>query len=271
MAAGASGGLARKQASVHEDWLEPARLAYEHPDRVRAAMLVAQAAERTQRHTAGRRAAYGWSGGKDSQALRVVCEAAGVDRAVLVISELEYPAFLAWATDHMPWGLHVEARPLDMAWLRRHQDMLFPSDNRIAARWFKAVQHDGQRDFCERYDVDALVIGRRIADGNQCGPDGLYRDRGRFWRISPMFDWSHEDLLCVLGAYEMPLPPCYGWPRGFRVGTGPWPARQWCRSLAHGWAEVLTIDSDIVEHAAEAGIVGAQDCLDRLDELEGPG
>lgn len=261
MAAGTAGGLARKQSSTHEDWLPILAQFYDSPDLERADRLVEQAAERVWKARAGRTAAYGWSGGKDSQALRIVCEEAGVTDAVLVISELEYPAFLAWATDHMPWGLHVEARPLDMAWLRRHQDWLFPSDNRIAAKWFKAVQHDGQRDFCERWDVDALVIGRRVADGNQCGPEGVYRDRGHFWRISPMYDWSHEDLLCVLGAHQAPLPPCYGWPRGFRVGTGPWPARQWCTSLAQGWAEVMTIDRSIVVHAAKAGIIGAKDAL----------
>lgn len=260
MASGAS-GLSRKQTSVHEDWLPVLARFYDRPDTARARQLVDVAAERVERATAGRSAAYGWSGGKDSQGLRIVCEAAGVEACVLVISELEYPAFLGWATDHMPHGLTVEARPLDMGWLRRHQDMLFPQDARTAAKWFKAVQHDGQRDFCARAGVDALLIGRRIADGNHCGPGGIYQDRGKFLRVSPLYDWSHEDLLCVLGAHRAPLPPCYGWPRGFRVGTGPWPARQWCPSLADGWAEVRAIDSTVVEHAAECGILGAREAL----------
>lgn len=260
--------LARKQRSTHEDWLGPLADAYDRPDRVRASMLVALAAQRVRdltREHRYQRVAFGWSGGKDSQGLRVVCEAAGVTNCVLVISELEYPAFLAWATDHMPWGCHVEARPMDMRWLSAHQDWLFPTDARTAGRWFKAVQHDGQRSFARRVRLDALVLGRRRADGNYCGTDGHYRDRDGFARLSPCFDWSHEDLLCVLGAYEMPLPPCYGWPRGFRVGTGPWPARQWTTSLAHGWAEVASIDRTVVEHAARNGIIGAREALSCAD------
>src|SRR5262245_14218466 len=182
-------GLSRKQSSTHEDWLPVLADAYERPDRLRAEQLVAVAADRARRACAGRTAAYGWSGGKDSQGLRIVAEAAGVTASVLVISELEYPAFLGWATDHMPHGLHVEARPLNMGWLAAHQDWLFPTTANQAARWFKAVQHDGQRAFCASAGVSALLLGRRTADGNQCGSDGVYQDRGGFLRVSPMHDW----------------------------------------------------------------------------------
>lgn len=254
--------LARKQTTTHEDWLAPLADAYSQPDEARAAALVETAAGRL-RHEISflDRVAYGWSGGKDSQALRVVADAAGVTDCVLVISDLEYPAFLGWATDHMPWGCHVDARPLDLPWLAGHQDWLFPPDARTAGRWFKAVQHDGQRAYAANVDLDALVLGRRRADGNHCGPDGRYMDRAGFLRVSPCYDWTHEDVLCVLGAYRMALPPCYGWPRGFRVGTGPWPARQWCPTIADGWAEVLTIDETVVDLAATAGILGAREAI----------
>lgn len=252
--------LARKQKSTHEDWLGPVAEAYQDPDYGRADALVDQAVERIMAVPAAR-PAYGWSGGKDSQALRVVAEAAGVVECVLVISELEYPSFLGWATDHMPWGCWVEARPLDLPWLLKHQDWLFPPDAKSAGRWFKAVQHDGQRAYAKRTGCDALLLGRRRADGNHCGPDGIYRDSSGFLRVSPIHDWSHEDVLCVLGARRMPLPPCYSWPRGFRVGTGPWPARQWCESIAHGWSEVLTIDPTVVDLAAREGVLGAREAL----------
>lgn len=256
--------LARKQSSVHEDWLAPLAAAYSDPDLDRAERLVHMAAQRVrqaQHDLCLRRLAFGWSGGKDSQGLRVVAEAAGITDSVLVISELEYPAFLAWATDYLPWGCTVWTVPLDLAWLAAHQDWLFPPDARTAGRWFKAVQHTGQRAYMGAGRWDGLVIGRRRADGNHCGPDGIYRDPAGFFRLSPMFDWTHEDLLCVLGAYRMPLPPCYGWPRGFRVGTGPWPARQWCGTIARGWAEVMQIDETVVELAADAGLLGAREAM----------
>jgi len=255
--------LPRKQASTHEHWLAALDAAYTNPDHDRARALVARAVARIERWAGNRsRLAYGWSGGKDSQGLRIVCEAAGVSDCVLVISELEYPAFLAWATDHMPWGLTVEARPLDLAWLSRNPRMLFPPDAKIAARWFSLIQHAGQRTYCQRERVQMLLFGRRLADGNQCGTEGWYRPRdGAAERGSPMFDWTHEDLLCVLGAHAAPLPPCYGWPRGFRVGTGAWPARQWTGDRENGWREVYEIDRRVVQAAAEAAIPGAAEYL----------
>lgn len=250
--------IPRKQQSSQDDWIGALRSAYQQPDVARAQALIATAAERLAEATQGYDVAYGWSGGKDSQGLRLVCEAAGIRECVLVISELEYPAFLGWATDHMPWGCTVEARPLDLAWLLRHPDMLFPRDAATASKWFRLIQHTGQRAYAKRTGIDMLVLGRRRADGNFVGPDGRYRDRAGFERLSPIADWTHEDLLCVLGANRCPLPPCYGWPRGFRVGTGAWPARQWTASPAHGWQEVATIDPTIVDHAAQVGIPGAR-------------
>jgi hypothetical protein len=163
----------------------------------------------------------------------------------------------------MPWGLAVERRALDLDWLASHPDMLFPADATTASRWFQLVQGTGVRQYCQREHVGVLLLGRRRADGNYLGRAGAdrYRDRTGFIRYSPLAGWTHEDLLCVLGARQMPLPPCYGWPRGFRVGTGAWPARQWTGGEAQGWAEVYAIDPGVVEHAAQL-LPGAQRFLD---------
>lgn len=261
--------LGRKQASEHEDWLATLAHIQRRPDRQRARSLVETAALAVRQRVRGLdRVAYGWSGGKDSQGLRVVMEAAGVRQSVLVISGLEYPAFLAWCTDHMPWGLTIELREqLDLRWLAAHPHMLFPGDAQTAARWFQLVQHAGQRAYARRERLDMLILGRRGADGNYLGrrtaPGAVpeYEDRDGFTRFSPIADWSHEDLLHVLATYEVPLPPCYSWPRGFRVGTGAWPARQWTGTHERGWAEVLSIDPSVVEEAARWDIPGSRRAL----------
>lgn len=260
--------LGRKQTSDHRDWLRTFIEIRNRPDEARAKRLVDVAVGRVNARLQGvDRAVYGWSGGKDSQGLRVVMEAAGVTDSVLVISGLEYPAFLAWATDHMPWGLTVEVRDrLNLTWLREHPDMLFPKDAATASRWFSQVQHAGQRAFITRERTEVMILGRRLADGNYCGKNVTgqgpeYLDRTGAVRYSPIADWTHEDLLHVLAVNEVPLPPCYGWPRGFRVGSGAWPARQWTLSRAHGWAEVKQIDPTVVALAAEHGIPGAEEAL----------
>src|SRR5690606_21263276 len=112
--------------------------------------------------------------------------------------------------------------------------------------------------------------GRRRADGNFVGKDlghgPEYVDRDGFVRLSPIADWSHEDLLHVIAWAGLPLPPIYDWPRGFIVGTGPWAARTGTLSIDHGWSEVMRIDRTVVETAAAHGIPGAARALRGDDE-----
>lgn len=221
----------------------------------KAQALVEQTAAEVQETVAGRAAGWGWSGGKDSQALAVVMEAAGVRRCVLgMTGGLEYPAFLRWATDHMPPDLDViDNDALTLGWLAEHQEMLFPQDSKTAARWFKLIQHRAQAIFFARYDLDLLILGRRLADRNHVGDarTGVYTNREGVTRYSPIRHWTHEDVLAVCSWYETPLPPCYGWPNGWVVGSGCWPARQWTGSTANGWAEIYSIDPFIVGEAAQ--------------------
>jgi 3'-phosphoadenosine 5'-phosphosulfate sulfotransferase (PAPS reductase)/FAD synthetase len=242
--------LGRKQTSDHEDFVRALDRIETIVSRDEVEDLVGRTAEEIRRRCAGRKAAFAWSGGKDSIALEHVCTAAGLRECVLVISDLEYPAFLRWVTDHMPPRLEVVSTGQDLAWLAANPGMLFPKDSATAGKWFKIVQHSGQARFYRQRKLDALLVGRRRADGNFVGPDGEYESK-RIVRYSPIRDWRHEDVLAVIRYFDKPMPPCYEWPRGFRVGTGPWPARQWCGTDERGFAEVWTIDPDVVRGAAE--------------------
>ena len=200
----------------------------------------------------GRRLAYGWSGGKDSQILRHVAELAGVPECILgMTTGLEWPAMLRWLTDHMPPGCEIGAVPIDLAWLAARPVMLFPQ-GRHGSRWFSVVQHRAQRDYFRAQKLDMLLLGRRRKDGNYVGPgeaDRYTNSRGvTYW--SPLADWTHEHALALIARENLPLPPCYDWPRGYQVGTGPWPARQWTHSTDHGFSECWSIDPDVIRHAA---------------------
>lgn len=98
-----------------------------------------------------------------------------------------------------------------------------------------------------------LLLGRRRIDGNFCGPrgDNLYTNQRNITRYSPLADWPHEAVFALIKRHNIPLPPCYGWPRGYQVGTGSWPARQWTRSVDHGFEEVWSIDPQVVRDAAQ--------------------
>lgn len=244
--------LRQKQRADTEDFWATWRTLPEWYERQRIDSLIDRTARDLRRRSKGRKVAYAWSGGKDSQALRIVAERAGIVECVLSISELEYPEFLRWATDNMPEGLQVVNTGQDLLWLARNPEMLFPRHANIASKWFRIVNHAGQRDYFREHRLDELLLGRRWMDGNYTGPGGTttYRDKNGVVRHSPIAEWSHEDVLAALFYHGLELAPCYGWPRGFRVGTGSWPARQWTLNEQHGWGEVHAIDPDVVIAAA---------------------
>jgi len=200
------------------------------------------------------RAGFAWSGGKDSMPIQWMMEELGHPECVLgMTDDLEYPAFLKFVTDNMPGGLNVHNSGHTMKWLSSNLDMLFPSDSRTAARWFKLVQHNAQETFFKEKRLDILATGRRRQDGNYVGPDrytNLYQSDGVV-RYSPMSEWKHEHVLAVIHYKGLKYAPCYSWPNGFIVGTGNWAARQWTGSIENGWRELWDIDPTIVERAAK--------------------
>jgi len=263
--------IRRKQRATHEEFLA---VLEEIESVVPRAVYVARrdsTAAWLRRRLKGQRAAFAWSGGKDSIALQAVAERAGITDCVFGMTKgLEYPAWLQWVTDHMPHGLTVLRNDWDMAWLADRQDMLFPRDSTVAGKWFSGIQHRAQRLYFRDRELDVLLLGRRWADGNYTGPGQrqmVYTDARGITRMSPIAAWSHELVLAAL-QYDWldlgrELPPFYRWPRGFRCGTHAWPARQWCDSIEHGWDEVWQIDSTIVATAAKHGILGAAECVAR--------
>lgn len=258
------GRIPRKQTAQHEHFIAAMKNIERIVSRDQYEQEKSKAIERVKIHS-GKRPAFAWSGGKDSIALAVVCEAAGVYECCLGMSNLEYPAFLQWITDHMPHELSVYSNGWDMDWLVKNQTMLFPKTSRVAGEWFKGTQHEAQKRFFKDSQATTLFLGRRLADGNFCGKDFAYKSNG-VYRVSPIADWSHEQVLACLH-YENKshdLPPFYQWPRGYRCGTHSWPARQWCDSDYHGWSEIYEIDPSIVRQADSAGIDSAKKYMDLM-------
>jgi len=149
----------------------------------------------------------------------------------------------------MPERLTVIRSHHDLEWLRENPEMLFPRNAAIAARWFHQVQHWGQEVYVKREGNPILAVGRRRKDGNYCGPGGIYTSRG-VTLYAPLADWTLEEIFAALDCFSADLPPCYAWPRGYQVGTGPWAARQFAPNVQTAWAEVQQIDADIVREAA---------------------
>jgi 3'-phosphoadenosine 5'-phosphosulfate sulfotransferase (PAPS reductase)/FAD synthetase len=242
--------VGRKQGTTQADWINALATIEQSVTRDEMDALLEKTAASVRKVVAGKHVAFGWSGGKDSVALELVMRCAGIEQCVLVICELEFPEFLRWATDNMPPELEIVNTGQGLDWLASHPDMLFPQSSKTAAKWFKVVQHSGQEQYYSKHGLDMLITGRRKADGNHVGPGGLYSNARGVTRYSPICDWTHEQLLAAIHYYGLPLAPCYAWPQGFRQGTGPWAARQWCSGVDGGWREVFAIDPSVVRAAA---------------------
>lgn len=244
--------LGKKQSIKNDDWLEAIKTIEDavKPEELEA--LVQKTVSDIREKIDGKKAAYAWSAGKDSIVLGKICEMAGVHDCVLVVCDLEYPAFVSWVDENKPEGLEIINTKQDIEWLKKHPDMLFPKDSKAAAQWFHIVQHRGQAKYYKEHELDMIMLGRRRADGNYVGRgSNIYTNAQGVTRFSPLADWTHEQVLAFIHYYDLPLPPIYGWKNGYLCGTHPWPARQWTGSAENGWAEVYEIDPDIVVKASD--------------------
>ncbi|MEJ5966236.1 phosphoadenosine phosphosulfate reductase family protein [Flavonifractor porci] len=244
--------LGRKQRITNDTWLEAVASIESVVSREELADLSALAIQDIKSKAKGKRAAYAWSGGKDSIVLGKLCEAAGVTDSMIGVCDLEYPAFAAWIESNKPNGCEVINTHQDLDWLAAHPEMLFPQSSAAAGRWFSIVQHRAQRIYSKTHGLDLIILGRRRADGNYVGRgSNIYTDGKGVTRFSPLADWTHEQILAFIHYHQLPVPPIYGWPNGYLCGTHPWPARQWTGSVENGWREVYDIDPTIVIEAAE--------------------
>lgn len=256
--------LGRKQGSKNADWEKTFREIRHLVPRGELEQLISKTVKDVREKTKGKRAAYAWSGGKDSLVLGGICQQAGVIPCVLVICNLEYRAFMEWAGAHKPPGLSVVNTGQDIGWLAAHPQMLFPQDSKRAAQWFQIVQHRGQAKYCRENGIGMLLLGRRKADGNYVGKGGnAYTDRQGVEKYSPLAEWTHEQVLAYIHYHGLEMPPIYGWKNGYLCGTHPWPARQWTGSIGNAWAEIYGIDPSIVAGAA-GHIQSAKEFLEAL-------
>lgn len=243
--------MKKKQATTDAEWRE----VVEHIKEIKCKKDIDELVKKTvldiKEKTAGKKAAYSWSAGKDSIALQYVCQKAGIMDNVFVYCDLEYTAFMDWVNKNKPKNCTMINTGQDIKWLSEHTDMLFPQDSKTAGKWFHIIQHKGQEEYYKNNNFDVLCLGRRRQDGNYTGKDGIYTNRKGITRYSPIYLWSHEDVLGLIAWYNLPVPPIYNWKNGYLCGTHNWAERQWTGSISNGWKEVYEIEPTIVVEASK--------------------
>ena len=244
--------LGRKQRIKNSEWINAMENIESLVSKKDLELLVKKTVADIKKKTKGKKAAFAWSAGKDSLVLGQICHMAGINACVLVVCNLEYPAFLKWVEANKPPELEIINTGQDLRWLSNHPHMLFPQDSKAAAQWFHIVQHRGQARYYKDHELNVLLLGRRRADGNYVGKgENIYTNGQGVTRYSPLSEWSHEQVLAFIHYYNVALPPIYEWKNGYLCGTHPWAARQWTGSVENGWKEVYEIDHSVVREAAE--------------------
>lgn len=202
--------LGKKQNIKNDDWLKALSLIESTVSRSRIEALTVRTISDIKRQCSGKRAAYAWSGGKDSIVLGHLCERAGVKDCVMVVCNLEYKAFTDWVKEHSPERLEIINTGQDLKWLSQNLQMLFPQDSATAAKWFHIVQHRGQALYYKKHKLDIICLGRRKADGNYVGRgSNIYTNAEGVTRYSPISDWTHEEVLAYIHYHKLLTPPPY--------------------------------------------------------------
>lgn len=255
-----------KRNSSEEDWWQ----SFNEPvySREYIEHKVKQTIDEIKALTNGKKLAMAWSGGKDSIALQLIMEKSGLDYdSFIVVSRMEYPEFIKWINDNKPKGLNFVTSNHDFEWLASHNEMLFPQDSTTNAKWYKIVQHEGQRAFARSNDIDIMILGRRKADGNYTGrgTNHYQKKTETFMRYCPIADWKHEEVMALLHYEGVKMPPIYSYPNGFRNGTHPIGARPNTTSYEQAYNELYSIDPRIVEEMAEH-IQSAKDYIKEVEQ-----
>lgn len=195
-----------------------------------------------------KKAAVSWSAGKDSIVLGALCS--DISNWFIALSRLEYPDFEKWLNENSPKQLEKVYVELDLKWLSKNREMLFPNDSKILGKWYRIIQHKIQREYCKKNGIEIVLLGRRKKDGNYIGKDKEYTKNGVIY-YTPIAEWTHEEVFGFLHYNGCALPKIYDYPDGYKNGTHVWPSRAMKTNKIETWREIYDIDKNIVFEAKD--------------------
>lgn len=237
--------LGRKQSMKPADeqlWWNVINHIEDYVSREESARATDIARARILKMTNGKKAAYAWSGGKDSLVISDLCRSIGVTACQCFVSGIEYPAWEKFLLLNAPPNCEIINVGFDLDFIAKHDKLLF-AQGKIEQFWNVNVRQKYLKKYILDKKLEVLILGRRTIDGNVCGKNGVRIQRQGGIVYSPIFDWSHELLFAYLHYNKIELPFIYRLPRGFFFGTHFWVERD-------SFAEVYAIDPSIVVEAA---------------------
>lgn len=246
--------LGRKQNSKNEDWIK----AYKSCTNIISQEHITELSNQTIQRIKSvielnqfKRIGYAWSGGKDSIVLYDLIKKSGIKviGGVLALYEHEFPEFIEWLNGNKPNDLVViKTGAFTDEFINKNPEYLFPVEKKfkdayLPPRW------KVQNKFVKDHDIDCLILGRRIADGNNCGKKDngfITVSQGRS-KFNPIAEWTHEEILAYLRYNGLDLPPIYFYENGFQGGTQLWTEKRRINGSYFDTFDLLmTIDKRII-------------------------
>ena len=212
--------LKSKNHNSQEKWIEVYKNIEQYITKEEIDKKINNTVSKIKKMIKNKNVAYAWSGGKDSLALQVVMEKAGINKGLIgICEELEYPSFLRYIKENIPAGIEIINIPIKYEYLQKNTELIFPKKSLYASKWFQMIQHKAQDRYFKENKLDMLILGRRKQDGNYVGQENIYTKKDGITRYSPLADWKHEDILATIHYYKMELPKIYFMHNGFNIGT----------------------------------------------------
>lgn len=242
--------LGRKQTSTNADWISAVADIEQFISHSEVEQYAEKAICDIRAAAKGNKAAYGWSGGKDSIVLGELCKRAGISDCFFGHCDLEFPSFLDWALSNMPEKCVEINTHINFEWLSNHPDMLFVDDSKRLNRWYGMVQRRAFSEYYANEKPDVIIVGHRAIDGNVCGAGGYIRKKSGEVRYAPLADWPHEAILGYIHYHRLELPPLYDWADGYVFGPTPWPIWGHPKDHLDGWRMIYELEPSILPEAA---------------------
>ena len=249
--------LKAKHYNSQSQWMEVWNNYKEYRTPEEIDLLIKETVHEIKTVCTGKSAAYAWSGGKDSIALQIVCEEAGIKRGFCCYNNLYFTDSIKFFFANRPEGVTMWDSGEDERWLAQHPRFLFPKG--VAHHWNVQTHLRYQPIYCAKNKIDILMMGKRTQDGNFVSHELVYTNGKGVSVYCPIRNWKHEDVICAIRYRNKNLSPLYFTENGFHYGDTKFAVMSPTKgeTVSDAWARIYKIEPEKVVRSAEAGIPSA--------------